>query len=215
MNLDDEKNFRRYGAELLFTVDENDLPTESSLRKRKGGYTSLFKAKWMNGKLSDEPYEIPCILGAFYFTSKDYYNKIHGWDTEAGKRYCGHHQWGSLEPYISLKSWLVGGGCTLYPDIEAGHVFSRIDKQHRFSKGVRSAEWMWWNSLFMAGTMILDDRLRLRLYNYVNPELNLNVARKMIMQHNDTILRIRERNRLKFKNTPEIFETKFGYKIKV
>jgi glycosyltransferase involved in cell wall biosynthesis len=159
MSLDDPKNFRRYGADLLFYVTEEDLPKESALRDRKGGYTALFKAKWLDGKQSDEPYEIPCLLGAFYFTSRAYYNALGGFDTVKGNKYQGHAHWGSLEPYISLKSWFVGGGCILYPSIEAGHVFSRINVHNRLSKGGRGADWIWWNMLFILETMILTPSL--------------------------------------------------------
>lgn len=215
MDMGIDKLIRRYGAELLFTVNENDLPEYSDLRKRRGGYTTLFQGKWMMGKLSEEPYEISCLMGAFYFTSRQYFAKLAGWDTVPNNRYCGHRFWGSLEPYISLKSWLVGGGCMLHPDIEAGHVFGRIDKKQKFDKGLRSAEWVWWNKLFMLETMIFDNDLRRRLLGFVHPELNLGVAQKMIRQNHDTVLRVREHNRAKFINTPNIFTEKFNYKFKV
>jgi glycosyltransferase involved in cell wall biosynthesis len=215
MNLDDEKNFRRYGAELLFTVSEDDLPVYSPLRNMKGEYTSLFHAKWMFSQLSKEPYEIPCVLGAFYFTSKKYYELLGGFDTQPGNRYRGHIQWAHLEPYISLKSWLVGGGCTLYPDIEAGHVFARITKKDRFKKGVRSAEWMWRNALFILETQILDEELRRKLYKFLHYELNLGEAKKMISQHYKEVVDVRYRNSLMFINEPKIFTDKFGYKLRI
>jgi glycosyltransferase involved in cell wall biosynthesis len=215
MNLDDPKNFKRYGADLLFYVDNDDLPKDSGLRNRKGGYTDLFHAKWLSGKQSDEPYSIPCLLGAFYFTSKEYYRKLNGWDTVPNNRYIGHRCWGSLEPYISLKSWLVGGGCTLYPDIEAGHVFSRIDIRNQFSKGARSAEWMFWNRIFMLETMILSDFTRNRLYDFMHYELNFGVAQKMIREHRMEVDRVREQNRLKFVNDHTIFTTKFDYNFDI
>jgi len=210
MSLDNPKNFKRYGADLLFTVSDDDLPKDSALRLRHGGYTDLFKAKWLLGKQSDELYEIPCVLGAFYFCTKEYYTKLGGWDTEPNNRYCGHQRWGHLEPYISLKSWLVGGGCILYPDIEAGHVFSRVTIYNQWSKGGRSAEWMWWNALFMLETMIFDSKIRQKLYDFVHPELNLGVAKKMIKDHYANVERVREQNRLKFKYDHTIFTEKFN-----
>jgi len=205
MVMDELKCPRRYGADLLFTVGNEDLPEGSLLRNKVGGYTNLFKAKWLTH------WEIPCILGAFYFTSKDYYNHIGGWDTEPNNRYVGHRNWGHLEPYISLKAWLCGGGCTLYPDIEAGHIFGRISRKDRFKKGVRSLEWDYWNQLFMLETMIMDENLRKKLYGYLHFEKNLSVAQRMIKQNYDKVLDVRERNRLKFKYTPTIFTEKFDY----
>jgi hypothetical protein len=180
------------------TMGNDDLPPNSKLRERKGGYTNLFQGKWRK-KQDDEPYELPCLMGSFYFTSKAYYNQIHGWDTEPGNKYCGHQCWGHLEPYISLKSWLHGGGCVLYPDIESTHLFNRIDRKHKGDRGARSAEWMFWNALFILETMIMSEFTRNRLYDFVKPELNFNVARHMIEQNYETIERIRERNRQEFK----------------
>jgi len=211
MSLDDPKCFRRYGADLLFYVTEEDLPKESALRDRKGGYTALFKAKWLDGKQSDDPYEIPCALGAFYFTSRAYYNALGGFDTVKGNRYQGHRVWGSLEPYLSLKSWLVGGGCTLYPKIEAGHVFARINQHNRLKKGGRGADWMFWNQLFILETMILNQSLHNRLEDFLHPELNLGVARQWIRRNWGNVEKIRELNRQKFKYDYHIFEERFGY----
>jgi len=215
MDINDPKCFKRYGADLLFFVTGDDLPLTSALRARRGGFTDLFKAKWLMGKQKDEPYEIPCLLGAFYWTSKDYYRRLGGWDTMPGNMYCGHRQYGSLEPYISLKSWLMGGGCTLYPDIEAGHVFGRIDARNQFSKGVRSAEWMWWNKLFMLETMIFDQELRIKLYNFVLPELNFGVAKQMIKRNYQGARKVKEENRQKFINTHTIFTDKFDYNFDI
>ena len=202
-----------WGADLLFTVSNDDLPKNSKLRERKGGYTNLFKARWLDRKWSDEPYEIPCLLGAFYFTSKAYYKHIGGFDTEKGNRYIGHKIYGHLEPYLSLKSWLVGGGCTLYPDIKATHLFGRIDGKNAAAKGGRSALWMFWNVLFILETQIMSEATRNRLYDHMHPELNWSEARKLIRQNYGNVERVREANRQRFTNTLKIFEDKFNYKI--
>ena len=199
-----------YGADLLFTMGNDDLPANSKLRDRTGGYTNLFKGKWRDKK-GDETYDLPCLMGAFYFTTKGYYQKIHGFDTEVKNRYMGHRFWGSLEPYLSLKSWLHGGGCYLTPHIEATHIFNRADKRNRVDKGARSAEWIWWNVLFAYETMILSEYQRNRFFDFMNYELNWGVAKKMIRQNYPTIERIRERNRQEFKNDLSIFTEKFGY----
>lgn len=62
-----------------------------------------------------ESYEIPCILGAAYGVKKDWYKYINGW--------WGHRKWGTLESYISLKSWMFGGSCLTAPHIETAHLF--------------------------------------------------------------------------------------------
>lgn len=223
----DPKNFRRYGSDLLFYVDTEDLPKTSALRNRKGGYTDLFKAKWLMGKQSDEPYEIPCVLGAFYFTTKEYYQRIGGFDTETGNSYRGHRVWSHLEPHISLKSWLVGGGCTLYPHIEAAHVFARVTetttigrrrprvKVTSLCKGGRSEEWMYWNVLWILETCILDDKLRQKLYNFLHTDHPLELAKKMIRDHYGEVKKGREANRLKFTRDHTIFTEKFNYDFNI
>jgi len=202
---------RRYGAKLLFAVGVDDLPEKSKLRERQGGYTDLFKGKWINICRCSSAYDIPCLMGAFYFTTKSYYNKIHGWDTENGNGWCGHRAWGHLEPYLSLKSWLYGGGCYLDPFIEATHIFSRTGRHNRWDKGKRSADDMHWNSVFMLETMILDDDLRKKIYDFKTPELNFNIAKKRIAQHYPEVIKTRERNAREFKYNHTIFTDKFGY----
>ena len=214
MDLDDPRNFKRYGADLLFTVSKDDLPEKSPLRKRES-YTALFKGKWKHGKESDTPYEIPCLMGAFYFTSKDYYMKIHGWDTQKNNLYTGHKYWSRLEPHLSLKSWLYGGGCTLYPDIEAGHIFARIPRVHRYRHGLRSQEWIWWNALWILETMILDEELRQKLYDFPNPELNLSRAKRLIKSHYGEIEKVRKRNEREFIYDHRIFTYKFNYDFNI
>lgn len=58
---------------------------------------------------------IPCVLGASYASSKNYWNKLGG--------YRGLLCYGCEEPYISLKAWLEGGKCKFLPDIVIGHVY--------------------------------------------------------------------------------------------
>jgi glycosyltransferase involved in cell wall biosynthesis len=215
MDLYNPKNTRRYGADLLFYVTEEDLPESNARHNKRGSYTSIMKAKWLPSKQQDAPYEIPCILGAFYFTSKAYYKVLGGWDTIAGDRFCGHKTYGSLEPYISLKSWLVGGGCILYPDIEAGHVFSRIVRRNRWTKGVRNPKDHWWNQLFILETMILDEGLRQRLYDFIHFERAFHQARVWIKKNQDAVVRIREANRQKFKYDHTLFTTKFNYDFNI
>lgn len=58
---------------------------------------------------------IPCILGATYATSKDYWNKIKGLD--------GLIHYGSEESYLSMKAWLEGGGCYFLANVTIGHIY--------------------------------------------------------------------------------------------
>jgi glycosyltransferase involved in cell wall biosynthesis len=212
---------RHYGAELLIQVGKEDLPENSPLRNLPT-YTALFEAQWRKTEgISEgvnegvnEGTKIPCALGAFYWTSKRYYQFIGGFDTKPNTRWRGHQNYGSLESYISLKSWLGGGGVTLYPDIEAEHLFSRADGKNKFTKGLRSADRHWFNRLTIAHTMVHDERLLKSILNYPLPELNLNTANKHIQRSHAEIELIRERNKLIFTRDMAGFMEMFNYKLK-
>jgi glycosyltransferase involved in cell wall biosynthesis len=211
----DKSPYRKYyGADLLVTMDIEDLPKHSKTRVERPNYTNLFKAKWLNGKKQDEPYEIPCLLGAFYFTTKEYYMHIRGFDTKENIRFQGHMVYGHLEPFLSLKSWLVGGGCTLFPDIETSHVFERKERLHRFAKGVRGLDSMFWNVSWILETMVLDENMRKQIYDFLVPELNLNVARKRVKAYQSSILEVRKLNEQLFAHDLAWFMDKFQYKLK-
>ena len=115
---------------------------------------------------------------------------------------------------LSLKSYLCGGNCVLHPDIEATHLFNRVTRENKYSKGSRSAEWFHWNSLWILHTMVLNDFLRNRIEDFKTPELNWNVANKMIRQHaRDTVGLYRDRNRLMFTVGFKEYLDKFNLKI--
>ncbi len=63
----------------------------------------------------DEAMDIPCILGAGYAFSVDFWKKLHGLN--------GLIKYGLDEQFISLKAWLSGGKCQLLPNIVLGHVY--------------------------------------------------------------------------------------------
>ncbi len=99
---------RAYGATILMFHDKKSNPVKSDT------FRGIIEAKWYL-KQPGDVYEIPCILGACYGVKKHWYNYIDGW--------YGHQQWGTLEPYISLKSWLFGGNCLVATHIETAHIF--------------------------------------------------------------------------------------------
>ena len=104
---------RRNGANILIFHDQQ------SHSKKPKNFRNILEAQWLplyRGE-SKESFDIPCILGAAYGVKKDWYNYIDGW--------WGHRSWGTLEPYISLKSWFMGGSCRTAPDIYTGHIFKR------------------------------------------------------------------------------------------
>lgn len=139
------QNFVYNGATILMAYGKEDwnilkaewLPRENRLLK-KGPELAQEILKPYGVKYSDtESYEIPCILGAAYGVKKSWYNYIDG--------FWGHRKWGTLEPYISLKSWLFGGNCLTAPHIETAHIFN--DTQGRHGTGVANLAY---NSMLVA-----------------------------------------------------------------
>ena len=57
--------------------------------------------------------EIPCVMGAAYGISREYYNRLHGLKGLSG--------YGGDEQLLSTKVWLEGGRCVLLKDVEIGH----------------------------------------------------------------------------------------------
>ncbi len=143
-NMDFEKRRLRskcYGATILMFHDSNSNP-----RKEKT-FRGIIEAKWNKPPIDrTQSYEIPCILGACYGVKKDWYNYIDG--------FWGHRRWGSLEPYISLKSWMFGGSCRCAPHIETGHIFKKNGTHGTLQSDVL------YNKVMIA-TLLLDDHQRL------------------------------------------------------
>lgn len=126
----------RLGRGNLREVYEIDMEKQLRLRKFGMGATikmksseSIIDAQWLptDGRSPDEEsYEVPCILGAAYGVKKAWYEYIGGWE--------GHKVWGTLEPMISIKSWLFGGSCRVAPQVQVGHIFNIVNKHGVHSK---------------------------------------------------------------------------------
>lgn len=75
---------------------------------------SLFSCGWnLNRWKEDEPFEIPCLLGANYLCSKRWWNYLKGYE--------GLRLYGREETYISWKSRMAGGSVKCIPTIHTGH----------------------------------------------------------------------------------------------
>ena len=106
-----------YGADILFKITEDDLPKGSKLMNKGLPHRSILEGRWRK-KTSRGSYAIPSLMGAFYGVSRDWYEHIRGFEL--------HYKWGSLEPYISLKSWLLGGDVLINTDIDVLHKSGRV-----------------------------------------------------------------------------------------
>lgn len=132
---------RCYGATILMFHDKSSNP------RMADNFRGIIDAKWdpLNENSKDKSYEIPCILGACYGVKKSWYKYVDG--------FWGHKKWGTLEPYISLKSWLFGGSCLIAPHIETAHIFKQ-NGTHDISQ-----EHLMFNKMLVS-TLLLDDSQR-------------------------------------------------------
>ena len=74
----------------------------------------LFEGVW-RGQQSGNRYDIPCIMGACYFSTREWFLYIGGLEF--------NKDWGDEEPFLSIKSWLAGGNVMMMNDFGIGHKF--------------------------------------------------------------------------------------------
>lgn len=195
----------------------NDTDHQSPLHmKAFGGYfdyniKSIFSCGWnLNNFTLNEnskPFEIPCILGANYISSKQWWDKIGG--------YKGLKLYGREETFISLKSRMAGGYVKCFPAICTGHktrpnnrqpyacycyeiahnemVVAYICTPHLFDKLLEA-----WKSLYSADPSIYT------------------IAYDLFLSHQDELDRLRDEfNKIKVKEHKEldIFNAEFQRRI--
>jgi hypothetical protein len=91
-------------------------------------------------------------MGAFYGVTKEWYNFVRGFEL--------HYKWGVLEPYISLKSWSLGGEVLVDTENKVNHIFNR--------KPQREALWdiLIYNELMTAGIVFNSYGIKYANYLY-------------------------------------------------
>lgn len=104
-----------YGADVIFLVANKDI-TDRHPRKHIKDYRSVLEGKW-RPQTGRGVYSVPSLMGAFYGVKKAWYEKVRGFNL--------HYLWGSLEPYISLKSYLMGGDVKVDSENITYHMFHR------------------------------------------------------------------------------------------
>lgn len=151
-----------YAADMLF-VDKN-ARTDRPARE-------VLEPKW-SPKKSDGRYEVPCILGANYGFSKEWFDHIRG--------LRGLQMWGTSEPFLSMKTWMAGGKCKIATDIEIGHKFR---SNAPYATGISH---LVYNKIFLCKTILPED-LGEKLINYLPKDVNFKNAMKNIEENKDTI----------------------------
>ena len=125
-----------YGADIIFTMENENIG------KQHWGYfdetfKGILQGRWRR-KTGDGVYQIPCLMGAFYGVKREWYQHIKG--------FVLHYRWGSLEPYISLKSWALGGEVLVDTDNETMHIWRTPQRKSDFAA-------VYYNQLLVAGTV--------------------------------------------------------------
>jgi len=129
MDMDEAKG-KYYGANML-------LINKAATSKRPS--REILEPKWAPKKEEAE-YEIPCILGANYAFSREWFRYIKGMS--------GLKMWGTEEPFVSMKTWMAGGKCKIKTDIEIGHKF-RSNAPYR-----TKISYLVYNKIFLCKTIL-------------------------------------------------------------
>lgn len=117
------------------------------------GFRSILASQWLPFNHKETGViVVPVVLGALYGIKKSWYQHIDG--------FAGHKVWGTLEPYISLKSWLFGGNCLCDKNVEVGHIFNR-NPNH----GIPQAA-VYYNKIWTA-SVLFDTKISGELISYL------------------------------------------------
>ena len=196
------------GADILIFHDS------SNDKSKPASFRNIIEAKWLPTRLG-ESYGVPCILGACYATTKEWYQYIDG--------FWGHRYWGSLEPYISLKSWLMGGSCRCVPSAETGHMWkkdikkvnplNRIASQNGYHNIPQDAQI--YNKLLVAKLLFPDSD---RLIDFLGTGRDVEKAQMSIKGLSSTIEAKRDEYKAKFvmdmSSLVELLHLDYRYEIK-
>jgi len=174
MDVNRDDLMKRYGARLCMFLTRADLPKKSVIMGRlkdeiqRDNYRNILEAKWIPPQ-DEDIYDIPCILGAFYGVRKSWYDYIKGFQ--------GHRFWGTLEPFISLKSWFAGGKCQIAKDIETAHIFKAKSTHY-----TRPSDLVY-NKLMAAIILFSKDDLTKTFINFLGTNTHVDVAKDLIGLH--------------------------------
>jgi len=188
-------DIKRYGSRLLPFVTTEDLPSDSPILDTKNYIVDCFQGKWFKGVPEEEVTEVPCLMGAFYVTTKQWYLHINGWDML-------HRYWGGLEAWISLKTWLYGGKIHVIKLLETGHIFEKKNKNdpdYHSSNGRK--DWYWFNKICVSYTLLPQkdaDRLLSKIYNslckYELYTLPFNKGKYLAKEYWEKIMNVKRTN---------------------
>lgn len=137
------------------TKEEFDVPAHGGARAElfSDNLYSFLNLRWLSFKDSGNAVSpIPCVLGACYASSVDYWKRIRGFE--------GLEGYGCEEIFISLKAWQEGGGCYLMNNITVGHLFR---KEFPYVVG-KNEDFL--NKMYIAD-VVLPEEYKVRIFSLV------------------------------------------------
>lgn len=157
------------------------------------------------GPKVDDDAEIPCVMGACYFITRDWFLYLNP---------LAHlRSWGEDETMLSLKCWLAGGDVRFFGDVQIGHKFLTNGERQRFSVPVGYTVY---NKLFAIRTLLappLAKRLE-ELYKPTVPPRD-RISAEMILRDNaaSIALEYSRNHQVLFKHSFEWFVERFGLSL--
>ena len=153
----------------IFTKESGHLNNEegNNPSKRSGSNAAVvnlrepgweFTGKWTKTtdilNLSDELSLCSCVMGAFYSSSKVWWDNIGGLKGLVG--------WGYDEPLMSIKTYLAGGKCFILRDFYVGHLYRKNSPYISYNAGIDSNQ-IYLINLFSPNPKKLEDNLKNRI----------------------------------------------------
>jgi len=171
MDIESRRNrSRRNGARILMFHDHKAHP------KKPTNFRNILECQWLSvykGE-SKASFEVPSVLGAAYVMKKEWYEYIDGWKL--------HRSWGTLEPMISLKSWLFGGSCRTAPSIDTAHIF-KSHGTHRTQN-----HHLVYNKMLVA-TLLFDEHNSQRLIQFLGENPQVAAGKRMFEEVEDEVMK--------------------------
>lgn len=117
-----------------------------------------FSGKWTQTtdilNLPDNLSMCSCVMGAFYSSSKDWWDNIGGLKGLVG--------WGYDEPLMSIKTYLAGGKCFILRDFYVGHLYRKNPPYMSYNAGIDSNQ-IFLINLFSPNPEKLEENLKNRI----------------------------------------------------
>jgi glycosyltransferase involved in cell wall biosynthesis len=130
----------------------------------------LLDPRWRNlEKDKGDFYDIHCVMGACYASSKKWMQHI--------KSTNGLKQWGSIEESLSLKTWLAGGSVKLLSSTGIGHIYRNIKVPYDIN-----ADYVLYNKLWLIYT-IFDDKTIYNMFNFISVDDRYKIPMKMLNEN--------------------------------